>query len=174
VPAEDDKIGTKDSTYRYSALVDHFDMTRSAPSAPRTSSEVPLLGSPRLRLLPKRGRLRTQSPIRQARHAGDADALSREEPARAARDSAPVLVAGADPDQRADVLDQLARTLPESTRFQEVGALWEVLAQAPSSRIVILSGELDDTSAESLMRTLGHRHPELPVVSLAPRSPADR
>jgi len=52
--------------------------------------------------------------------------------------------------------------------------VWEVLAHAPSSRIVILSGELDDAPAESLMHTLGHRHPGLPVVSLGPPSPAER
>jgi len=72
------------------------------------------------------------------------------------------------------VLDQLARTLPASTRFTEARAVWEVLAHAPSSRIVILSGELDDAPAESLMHTLGHRHPGLPVVSLGPPSPAER
>ena len=31
---------------------------------------------------------------------------------------------------------------------------------------MILSGELDELPAESLLHTLGHRHPDLPVVSL--------
>jgi hypothetical protein len=31
---------------------------------------------------------------------------------------------------------------------------------------VIISGELDDVPAESLLHTLGHRHPGLPVVSV--------
>jgi hypothetical protein len=174
VPAEDDKIGTAGPTYRCRPPVDHVHMASTAPAAPHASSEAPLLGSPKLRLLPKRGRLRGQSPGWRTKQAGEEGALSREQPDRAARDSAPVLVAGADPEQRADVLDQLARTLPESTHFQQAGAVWEVLAQAPSSRIVVLSGELDDMPAESLMRTLGHRHPGLPVVSLDTRSPAGR
>jgi hypothetical protein len=76
-----------------------------------------------------------------------------------------VLIAGADADQRADVLEQLSRTMPDSTRFEQAEAFWEVLAQAPRSRIVILSGELDERSAESMLHTLGHRHPDLPVVS---------
>jgi hypothetical protein len=64
------------------------------------------------------------------------------------------------------VLHDLSETMPEGTCFEEAGELWEVLAWAPASRAVILSGELDDVPAESLLHTLGHRHPGLPVVSV--------
>jgi hypothetical protein len=64
------------------------------------------------------------------------------------------------------VLHDLSETMPAGTHFEELGALWEVLAWAPASRAVIISGELDDVPAESLLHTLGHRHPGLPVVSV--------
>jgi hypothetical protein len=64
------------------------------------------------------------------------------------------------------VLHDLSETMPSGTHFEELGALWEVLAWAPASRAVIISGELDDVPAESLLHTLGHRHPGLPVVSV--------
>jgi hypothetical protein len=67
---------------------------------------------------------------------------------------------------RAEVLRDLSETMPAGTRFEELGTFWEVLARAPTSRVVILSGELDEVPAESLLHTLGHRHPDLPVVSL--------
>jgi hypothetical protein len=85
-----------------------------------------------------------------------------------------VLIAGHDPARRADVLDQLARTMPESTHFEQAGSFWEVLVQAPSSRMVVISGELDDGPPESLRHTLSRRHPDLPVVSLAVRELATR
>lgn len=77
-----------------------------------------------------------------------------------------VLIAGHDPLRRAEVRHDLSETMPAGTCFEEVGTLWEVLAWAPASRAVILSGELDDVPAEALLHTLGHRHPSLPVVSL--------
>jgi DNA-binding NtrC family response regulator len=82
-------------------------------------------------------------------------------------DGSRVLVAGRDATQRAAVLDQLTQTMPPSTVFEEAGAFCQVLERAPASRIVVLSGELDDVPAESLMQKLAHRHPGLPVVSLA-------
>jgi hypothetical protein len=51
-----------------------------------------------------------------------------------------------------------------ATEFEQAGALWEVLARASESSMVILGGELDDVSAESVMQMLAHRHPTLPVV----------
>jgi hypothetical protein len=81
-------------------------------------------------------------------------------------DGSPVLVAGPNSAQRAAVVDELTQTMSPSTTFEEAGALWEVLAWASASRMVILSGDLDDVPAESLMRMLGHRYPGLPVVSL--------
>ena len=77
-----------------------------------------------------------------------------------------ILVAGADAEQRAAVLRDLSESLPDDTPFGEAGAAWEVLEQAPSSGVVMLAGDLDEVTAESLMHVLGHRHPSLPVVAL--------
>jgi DNA-binding NtrC family response regulator len=79
----------------------------------------------------------------------------------------PVLVAGADSAKRAAVLDDLAQTMSTSTVFAEADTFWKVLVRAPSSSMVILSDELDYVPAESLMQMLVHRHPDLPVVSVA-------
>lgn len=51
-----------------------------------------------------------------------------------------------------------------ATEFEQAGALWEVLARASESSMVVLGGELDDVPAESVMQMLAHRHPTLPVV----------
>jgi hypothetical protein len=85
---------------------------------------------------------------------------------RAAQERSRILVAGADPERRAAVLADLAEALPADTQFGEAGAAWEVLEQAPSSGVVMLAGDLDEVTAESLMHVLGHRHPSLPVVAL--------
>jgi hypothetical protein len=77
-----------------------------------------------------------------------------------------ILVAGADPQQRAAVLHDLSEALPPDTQLGEAGAMWEVLEQAPSSTVVMLAGDLEEVSAESLMHMLGSRHPSLPVVAL--------
>jgi hypothetical protein len=77
-----------------------------------------------------------------------------------------ILVAGADPQLRATVLRDLSESLPAETQFGEAGAAWEVLEQAPSSGVVMLAGDLDEVTAESLMHVLGHRYPSLPVVAL--------
>lgn len=84
----------------------------------------------------------------------------------AAKAQARILVAGADPEQRAAVLRELSEALPQDTQFGEAGAAWEVLEQAPSSGVVMLTGDLTEVTAESLMHVLGHRHPSLPVVAL--------
>jgi hypothetical protein len=77
-----------------------------------------------------------------------------------------ILVAGADPAQRAAVLHDLSEALPASTQIGEACAVWEVLEQAPSSSVVMLTGDLGEVSAESLMHELGSRYPSLPVVAL--------
>lgn len=84
----------------------------------------------------------------------------------AAQDRSRILVAAADPQQRAAVLRELSEALPEDTKFGEAGAAWEVLEQASSSGVVMLAGDLAEVTAESLMNVLGHRHPSLPVVAL--------
>jgi hypothetical protein len=86
-------------------------------------------------------------------------------------DPSRVLVAGRDPAKRTDVLDSLSEILPLRTLFEQAGTFWEVLARAPASRMVILSGEIDGIPAESLLHMLGHRHPGLPVVSLEVPAP---
>jgi len=77
-----------------------------------------------------------------------------------------ILVAGADPKQRAAVLHDLNEALPADTQIGEAGAVSEVLAQAPSSSVVMLAGDLGEVSAESLMQVLGNRYPCLPVIAL--------
>jgi hypothetical protein len=77
-----------------------------------------------------------------------------------------ILVVGADAGRRATLLRELMATLPSNTAFEEAGEVWEVLQHAPSSGVVMLTGDLQDVSAESLMNLLGNRHPRLPVVTL--------
>jgi hypothetical protein len=85
---------------------------------------------------------------------------------RLLRNPSHVLIAGADPVRRASLLGELARSMPPHTPFTEASAITEVLEHAPDSRLVVLSGDLDDAPAETLMRLLGHRHPRLPIVSI--------
>jgi hypothetical protein len=85
---------------------------------------------------------------------------------------APVLLAGADACGRAILRAELGRTLPPRTRWVEAHDVAEALERAAYSRMVILAGDLDDVDAESLMRMLGRRHPELPVISVDAPLPA--
>ncbi|HTZ88677.1 MAG TPA: hypothetical protein VMB05_18590 [Solirubrobacteraceae bacterium] len=78
-----------------------------------------------------------------------------------------VLVAGDESGSRAAVMRDLTETMPANTRFDEARDAWEVLALAPKSRMIVLSGDLGDLSAKSAMHMLAHRLPEVPVVSLA-------
>jgi hypothetical protein len=75
-----------------------------------------------------------------------------------------ILLAGADAERRATLLDELSLTLPESTVFEQADAVSEALEHASGSRMAFIAGDLDDAPAESLMQTLAHRHPELPVL----------
>ncbi len=92
----------------------------------------------------------------------------RQAPAPAPRPTGarPVLLAGADPRRRAQLRAEIGATLPRRTAFAEADAVCDVLERAPASRLVILAGDLGDGSAESLVRLLGLRHPQLPVVSI--------
>jgi hypothetical protein len=123
------------------------------------------LQAPKLRLLPARSGAPKSAHASTARsaatHRGALRLFSR--PASRQR---PVLIAGGDAIARASLLRDLAQTMPQSTVFEQAGAVWEVLARAGDSSVVILGGELEDVSAESLMQMLAHRHPGLPVVSL--------
>jgi hypothetical protein len=89
-------------------------------------------------------------------------AVPRDEPAH-------VLVAGGASSARARMLGELRNLLPESTRYMEARETWEVLARAPSSRMVVLTDDLGDVSTESIVRLLGRRHPTLPVLTVGDR-----
>jgi hypothetical protein len=117
-----------------------------------------------LRLLPKATRTTAAAP----RAAGGRLVHGSSEGATIARapSYAPVLIAGRDAARRSEVRQELSDVMPAGTRFEELGTFWELLVEAPSARMVILSGEVDELSAESLLHTLAHRHPDLPVVSL--------
>jgi hypothetical protein len=75
-----------------------------------------------------------------------------------------ILLAGADAGRRETLLDELSQTLPESTVFEQADAVSDALEHASGSRMAFITGDLDDAPAESLMQTLAHRHPELPVL----------
>jgi hypothetical protein len=77
-----------------------------------------------------------------------------------------ILIVGPDADRRATVLDELAQTLPESIGFEETNSVCEALELAPTSRMAIVTGDVGEVSAESLMHMLAQRHPTLPVMIL--------
>jgi hypothetical protein len=113
--------------------------------------------------------LRGESPRRGTVQQDDAPHARGERPAlHLVRSSHPLLVAGADFARRRALLDDLVDTMPDGTSFEEASTLPEVLERAPTSRIVVLSGGLEDASAESLMRVLGQRHPALPIINMDP------
>ncbi len=89
-----------------------------------------------------------------------------------ARRVAPVLLAGADARGRAILRAELGATLPPRTRWVEADDVAGVLERAAYSRMAILAGDLDDADTESLMRLLGRRHPELPVICVDAPMPA--
>jgi hypothetical protein len=127
------------------------------------------LEAPKLRLLPiggnsSRRRGTRRSPLRLL---GSASTPLAPEPQQR-----PVLLAGGDRSARTAVLSDLAGSMPPSTSFEQAEAIWEVLARAPQSKMVILSGELEGIPAQSLMQMLGHRHPEVPVVCIDESSSA--
>jgi hypothetical protein len=121
--------------------------------------------APRLRLVsssetPAADPIANERPIT-IRDARPLQALDERSP-----DTRSVLVVAGQAARRTAVVEELAQTMPRSTNFVEADAFWEVLALASKSRMVIISGVLDDWPVESLKSMLAHRHPELPVVSL--------
>lgn len=80
------------------------------------------------------------------------------------RDSEQVLVAGSDPSARASMLVELRSLLPAETCFVEAGETWEMIARSADSRMVVLTGDLGEASASSLLRLLARRNPALPVL----------
>jgi hypothetical protein len=94
---------------------------------------------------------------------------------RAQPDSAPgagealaehVLVAGGDARARERMLVELRSLLPAGTRFVEAGETWELVARAAGSRMVVLTGDLGEVSADSALRLLARRNPSLPVLAV--------
>jgi hypothetical protein len=131
------------------------------------------LGAPKLRLCADGAPHTYQQPRFEAarvRHTSELDVAGGATRRAAAPSSpsadAPVLVAGRDATRRATMIEELAQTMAPGTRFTHAAASWEVLALAGTSRMVILSGELEEMSGESLMRMLSTRFPALPVVAL--------
>jgi hypothetical protein len=77
-----------------------------------------------------------------------------------------VLLAGLDEAPRRKLRQELSRTLAPDTVFVETSEAWELVQQAPGSRMVMLTGDLREASAESITRVLGRRYPGLPVLRL--------
>jgi hypothetical protein len=110
--------------------------------------------------------VQAQSESAQAQKSAQAQRGSEQAQSQTRAERSRILIAGADPERRAAVRADLTEALPAETQFGEAAAAWEVLEQAPSSGVVMLAGDLDEVTAESLMNVLGHRHPSLPVVAL--------
>jgi hypothetical protein len=85
--------------------------------------------------------------------------------------AAHVLIAGADAAARTHMLGELAYQLPPGTSFAHASETWEVIAAASTSSMVVLAGDLDDISGESMMRLLGRRYPTLPVLVVSEKTP---
>ena len=126
--------------------------------------------APKLRLMPIGGSVLVRRPSKRR----SALRLLGAPSARAASAShgQPILLAGGDQSARTSVLRDLTRSMPASTSFEQASAIWEVLARAPQSKLVILSGSLEGIPAQALMQMLGHRHPEVPVVCIDDASSA--
>ena len=89
------------------------------------------------------------------------------------RDRPRILIVAARARRRALVHRELAAALAPETVFTQAGNVWEVLAQAPLSGVVMLAEDLPDVSARTLRELLGRRHPWLPIVVLdAPEAEA--
>jgi hypothetical protein len=126
--------------------------------------------APKLRLLPKGGSVVAERPRKRRaalRLLGTPSASSAPK-----SQTQSILLAGGDQLARTSVLRDLARSMPASASFEQASAIWEVLARAPQSKLVILSGSLEGIPAQALMQMLGHRHPEVPVVCIDDASSA--
>jgi len=120
--------------------------------------------SPTLRFVTESATPRTVHRERQPRGRFErSDRFSRE-------DASPILIAGRDRANRAEVLDTLSETMGPGAVFEQAETFSEVLLRAPASRMVVLSGELDGIPLESLRQMLARRHPDLPVATLDARA----
>jgi hypothetical protein len=78
-----------------------------------------------------------------------------------------VLVVGDECCGPSQMVTELRDLLPAGTPFVEAHETWEVLARVEGSRMVVLTGDLGDVSAASIVRLLSRRHPQLPLVSVS-------
>lgn len=128
-------------------------MSRAADSRPEKLSASRLTRRPHLRLV-------AEGP---AATAGDVTTVS---VSGEWQGEDHVLVAGADETTRARMLAELRSVLPRGTHFAEASETWEVVARASDSRMVVLAGDLGETSCSSLLRLLARRNPTLPVLAV--------
>lgn len=78
-----------------------------------------------------------------------------------------VLVAAGNGERRAELLDDLTRTMPENTLFLEAETMAEAMELAPRCRLVVVGGPLGEVPGEALVKLLARRHPQLTVVNMA-------
>jgi hypothetical protein len=154
----DDTICTVGATDKREAESHHVHMPGITPDS---DTRAPTLT---VRRLQGEGR-GARHELGAARHDGRRGAVS------LAEDGPSVLIAGADAARRNVLLEELVETLPEGTTFGQASTFSEVLEHAPMSRIVVLSGGLDDAPVRSLVRVLGQRHPALPVITVDASGP---
>jgi hypothetical protein len=137
-----------------------------AMSRTTTSLTPPLAGE--RRGLAKRAHLRLVKGARTGgppRFAGEPPAIGGHPDAHDRQhDREQVLVAGSDASARASMLAELRSLLPAETCFVEASETWEMIARSAGSRMVVLTGDLGEASASSLLRLLARRNPALPVL----------
>ena len=77
-----------------------------------------------------------------------------------------VLVAGSSAERRAELIEELAESLPRDTPVCEAEEVWEILEQAPHSHLIVLAEDPGARTADPLVHLLAHRHPRLPIVAV--------
>lgn len=140
-------------------------MSRIVPERSRRNSSRPVL-----RVLDREKRSESRSAgidVSQARRP-ELRLVGEDGPREPSPRVGPVLLAGADESARAMLRVEFGATLPSRTRWVEADDVAEALERAAHSRMVILAGDLHDADADSLMRMLSRRHPELPVICVKP------
>lgn len=75
-----------------------------------------------------------------------------------------VVIADGDAARRAAKREELSEALPDGTVFLEASTVSEALDRARGSRMLVVSGAVDDASAAHLAHLIGRRYPDLHVV----------
>ncbi len=83
--------------------------------------------------------------------------------------SSRVVIAGAEADRRAALLDRLTQRLPEETVFLEADTVPRTLEHARGSRMVVIVGPLREAEPSALAEILARRLPGVHVVDLSAR-----